>query len=808
MTLANDLRYGVRALRKSPGFALTAVITMALGMGATTAIFSVCDAMLWKPVPVPHLETLVTILERNPENPHDFGSLAPADVRDIEGQAASVGPFAIWQQGLANIAGPGGEPERVTQYLVSTNFFDVIGVLPAIGQAFREGQNEPGNERVVLLSDALWKRRYGGEASIIGQKIRLDDEDYIVIGVAPPKFAFPKAAELWTPYAWSPADRANRRARNCFAAARLKPGRTVPEFVAELEGIGARLAAQYPETNRIRRFMAWDAHRFLVGDFNRLYSQMLLYSVLFVLLIACVNVANLQFARATGRMREVALRTALGASRGQIVAQLVTESVLLSLAGAVLGLAVAEWGLELIRSGMPPEVERYVVGWREIALDARAMLFTFLAALVSGLLAGLFPAWQSSRPNLALALRDGARTSSGRGRRRARGILVAAEVALAVVLLIGASLMARGFGTMVASATRLEPSTVLTFRVALTATKYAKSYQRLDFYNQLLQRTAAIPGVKRAAAASFVPYADHSNGAGYLIDGRPDDPARPVEAGYQAIVGDYFSLLHIPLRAGRFFDSHDGPYAPHVAVITERMARRYWPDDPLPIGRKIRVKNEKDVQWMTIVGIAGDILYDTLERGPRPILYFPYQQSPTLWMDFALRTNGDPNRYAAAAIAAVRATDPEQPVNEIRSLDVLIHDQALGIIYVAVLMAVFGALALVLACVGVYGVMSYLVQEQTHEIGIRMALGAPRDLVMRMVFRRGMLTTLLGLATGLAFSAVLARLLQDLIWGVPAHDAVTFFGIPLALVAAAALAIFIPARRATRIDPVIALRYD
>ena len=808
MSLANDLRYGLRTLRKSPGFAITAVITMALGMGATTAIFSVTDAMLWKPVPIPHLDRLAMVLERDPEDVHDFNGVTPADLADIRRESASVSGIVLWTDGLANIAGPGGAPERITQYLVSANFFDVIGVRPALGRGFLPGEDVPGRDRVVVLSDALWRRRYGADPAIVGRTIRLDDEDYLVAGVAPRKFAFPKAVELWTPYGMKPAQLASRSGGGFPAAAMLKPGVTMGQFAAELEGIGARLAAQYPDTNRNRHFMVWGAHRFLIGEYNRMYVTMLFWAVLFVLLIACVNVANLQFARATGRLREVALRTALGAGRGQIITQLVTESVLLSLAGAVVGLAVAKWGLDLIRGGMPPEVEKYVVGWGEMSLDARALAFTFLAALASGVLAGLAPAWQSSRPDLASALKEGGRTSAGRGRHRLRNVLVGAEVGLAVILLIGASLMVRGFGTLVQAATGIEPGTLLTFRLALTETKYPERHQRRAFYRAVLERAAAIPGVRGAVAATALPYTDHSTGYPYVIEGRPADAARPVLGRFQSVTDGYFATLHVPLRAGRFFDAHDGPDARRVAVISQRMAQRYWPGEAAPIGKRIKLGMEAKAEWLTIVGVAGDIVHNTMERAPQPTLYVPYEQDSRLWMDLAVRTTGDPNRYAAAVREAVQAVDPEQPVTDVRSMDTLIHNSALGLIYVAVLMGVMGGLALVLSCVGVYGVMAYLVQEQTHEIGIRMALGAPRESVLRMVLRHGLITTSVGMAVGLVLALGLARLMQNLIWGVPATDLVTFAGIPLALTASAAAAILIPARRATRIDPIIALRYE
>ena len=375
MSLWQDIRYGERMLRKSPGFAVTAVLTLALGMGATSAVFSLCDAMLWKPVALPRLETLVMLLQRIPDSPQEWNSASPADVEDVRRQTTALESLATWEDGLANIAGAEAEPERVSQALVSANFFDVVGVQPALGRGFQAGEDQPGREREVVLSNRLWRRRFAADAGIIGKTLRLDDQNFLVTGVMPASFDFPLATELWTPQALTPEQRASRRNNLVEGAARLKPGRTVEQASAEVESISARLEKSYPDTNKGRRLMVWTAHHFLVEGETEQYLRMLLGSVLFVLLIACVNVANLQFARATGRLREVAVRTALGASRWRVIAQLVTESILLSIAGAALGLLVARWGLGLMKAGMPPEIERYILGWKDIQLDGRVLAF-------------------------------------------------------------------------------------------------------------------------------------------------------------------------------------------------------------------------------------------------------------------------------------------------------------------------------------------------------------------------------------------------------------------------------------------------
>lgn len=809
MGVAQSIRYTFRSLGKSPGFAATAVVTLALGIGATAAIFSVCDAMLWKPIPLPRIEQLAMVLQRDPDDPNDWQTTSAADAGDIRAQSVSYEAMASYQEGLANIAGAGGEPERVNQALVDTNFFDVLGVQPTLGRAFRPGEGEPGNEHEVIFSDRFWKRRFGGDPNIIGASIRLDDVDHVVVGVMPARFDFPLATEVWTPLALNPAARHARNTQTLENIVRLKPGHTVQQASVEVDGIGHRLAALYPDTNKKRLFQVYSAQEFLVGHENREYTTMLFWSVVFVLLIACSNVANLQYARAMGKSREVALRTALGAARWRLVAQVLFECVTLSLGGALLGVVLAKWGVEMIRAGMPARIGRYIVGWQQMGVDYRTLGFMLAAALASGLLAGIAPAWQCSRPSLTENLRDGGRGSSaGRSRRRLRSVLVGFEIALAVVLLVGASLMVRGFRALVNNAAAVDPASMLSLRLTLTDTKYHEPYQVAAFYSETLRRLNALPGVKAAAAVTALPYSGHSSGSGFTIEGRPFERGDQPSCQLQSVSDLYFKMLGVPLRSGRLLNQGDGADAPRTGVIGERMASKWWPHES-PIGKRIRLGGPGSKEpWITIVGVAGDVTHEVFDRAPRPVLYVPLAQTSRRWMDIGVRTAGDPLRLAPAVTEAIRAVDPEMPITGMATLETWMHEQSVGLNYMAVLMGVFGVLALVLSSVGVYGVMAYVVSEQTQEIGIRMALGAARSSVLGMVFRRGMATTLTGLVVGIAAAYAVAPMIASLVYGVSPKDPATFIGIPLALIAAAALAIYIPARRAMRIDPIVALRYE
>jgi putative ABC transport system permease protein len=806
-----DLRYGLRQLLAARGFTAVAAVTLGLGIGATTAIYSMLDAMLWKPMVLPHEERLAAVLQAIPGNPHFWSPASPADIDDVRQNSTALDSLASWQSTMANAIDSGGEALRVESTRVTANFFDVLGVQPALGRAFRAGEDQPGREREVVLGDSMWRRHFGGDPALVGRSIRLDDQNYMVIGIMPPKFSFPTPwRELWVPLALTPEKRNSRTTLLVDSMGRLKPGCTLPQFAAELAGMAARLEKEHPDSNAKRRFMAWTAQRYIAGgDYVAIYSAMLLGSAFFVLLIACVNVANLQFARGVGRWREVAVRTALGAGRQRLLRQLLTESMVLAAAGGALGLLLARWGLDFIRAGVPAELERYMPGLAGLGLNRQVLEFTLTATLLSGILAGLLPAWRSSRPNLMEALKDGGVSfGGGRGRHRLRAVLMGGEIALAMVLLAGAGLMVRGFQTLVGGSPSVRPASMLTLHLALTENKYREDRQVAGFYGEVLARLAALPGVRSAVAVTALPYSRHWSMLPVRIEGRPVEPGKSASAQVQSVSADYFAALFIPLRAGRLPGASDTADRPRVAVVSERMARRWWPAGGSPIGRRVQVGDKGPRPWVTIVGVVGDIEHSVIDRDLSPAVYLPLAQAPEREMDIGIRTAADAGSLAPAVRAAIRGVDAEQPVTNLNTMTALIQQEAFVFVYMAALMGIFGLLALALSAVGVYGVTASAISSRTHEIGIRMALGATRGKVLGMLFSSGMTTACVGLAVGLIPAYGLARLMRAVVFGVSAVGPGVFVGIPLALAGAAALAIYVPARRAVQADPMTALRNE
>ena len=800
-----DIRSNLRSLARSPGFTLFVVLTLGLGIGANTAIFSVADAFIFKPVPFPNADRLVMLHQRAPGNSTFPATVAPADYLDFQSQATSYQQIAAFERVDFNLSGK-GDPEPVFSALVTPNFFDTLGVKPALGRSFAADEDLPGKNQVVVLSHGLWERRFGSDPSIVGREIKLNGTTFSVIGVMGKQVRFPVATWLWTPLTFSPQERADRANHSVQLVARLKDGVSESQARAELQTIAAHLAEKYPRTNQGWGVIVQPLRRFITGDFNRDYAMLLLYAVFFVLLIACANVMNLQFARMSGRHKEFAIRAALGAARGRIVRQIVSESMMLSLAGALASLLFSAWSLDLILSNMPGNVARYIAGWDNIRIDGRALAFTIAIALFAGLLSGLIPALASKADVNETLKESGRGTSAGRGRQRLRSILVAGEIAATMVLLAGAGLMVKGSQTLLHVHQNLRPQSLLTMQIALTDKHYGEAHQRAAFYDQMLERISALPGVESATLASNIPYGYNDRMSTYAVEGQPAvNPSQQKSAQVQVVSPNFLNTVGVPLLQGRGLLDSDGPAAQPVALVTENFVRRNWADKN-PLGQHIRLGG--DGPWLTVVGVVKDVRYDPVATEMAPAIYQPYRQTPLYYTYIAVRAKGDPMALAGPVRRVVAALDIDRPLFEIETLDRTIANSMIGLNYVAVMLAVLSAIAMVFSAVGIYGLMAFAVTERTHEIGIRMALGADRPDVLRMVARHGLLLTAAGLGIGLAISIPLARLLSSLIFGVSANDLATFGGTAFLLTAVALAACYLPARRALAVDPIIALRHE
>jgi putative ABC transport system permease protein len=800
-TLFQDVRYAVRTLLKNPGFTAVAVIALALGIGANSAIFSVVNAVLLRPLQFEKPEQLVLVWEkrmalgrvRNPASPPDFNDWR-AQNQVFEDMAAYVG-------GGFSLTG-GDEAERLQGANVSPSLFPVLRARPLVGRAFQDDEDKPGSDPVVILSYGLWQRRFGADPDIAGKTIRLDDKAYTVAGVMPAEFAFPnKTAEVWVPLKLDQEELNNRGGHSLNVVARMKPGVTIEQARAEMDAIASRLEQQYPQVNTGHGANVFPLYEEVVSGV-RPALIVLLGAVAFVLLIACANVANLLLARASSRQKEIAIRTALGARRGRIVRQLLTESVLLSLIGGLIGTLLALWGLDLLLAVGGNTIPRA----KEIKLDTTVILFTLLVSFITGIIFGLVPALQASKPDLNESLKEGGRgASAGFRRNRVRSIFVVAEVAICLVLLIGAGLMIKSFARLVNVSPGFNPESMLAFNVSLPNSKYGGKQQVTAFFQQTLERISALPGAQSSAAVAGLPLAGGFGSRYFSIEGRPPQPAgQGFNANVNISSPGYFQAMNIPFVEGRDFDDRDSGKSPDVVIINQEMARRYWPDED-PIGKRLAVGNGP---WREVVGVVGDVKQSGLDVETRPEMFWPYYQMGLPFATIVVRTKGDPKAMAAAVRGEMQAIDKDLPIYNVKTVEEIISESVAPRRLNMLLLGTFGGLALVLAAVGLYGVMSYSVAQRTREIGIRMALGADQGVVMRLVLSQGMALALIGVAVGVGASLLLTRLMSSLLYGVSATDPVTFAAISLMLVGVAGAASYVPARRAMKVDPMIALRYE
>jgi len=805
--LITDIRYGFRSLLKRPGATAIALVTLALGIGVNTAIFSAVDSILLRPLPFNNPERIVSVWEQSPSLGIQQNQAAPANFFDLRNQnqvfeaLGAYGPLDI------NLTGA-GDPERLDGQLVSANVFSILGVAPALGRTFLPNEDQPGQEHVVVLSDALWARRFNRDPAIINRNIALNGESFTVVGVMPRGFFFPvRETELWTPWAMEPDQASGRGDHYLGLVARLKTGVSIERANADLAAIGQRLATEYPRTNEGLGFIARSLHRDYVGDL-RLPMLILFGAVALVLLIACANVANLLLAQATTRRKEIAIRIALGARRWTIVRQMLVESLLLASGGGLLGVVGAYWGVEALTKFLPESLSKL----QGVNIDARVLLFTLGVSLLTAIVFGGVPALLASRTTPGATLSDVARdVAGGTSGRHVRRLLVVSEVALAVVLLVSAGLLIRSFQLLRQVEPGFNPENALTMRMVLPFPKYAKKEARSSFYDEVLRQVKETPGVEAAGMITFMPLSFSGMNFSFSVDGRaaPSDMNLPF-ALFRVVSPDYFRAMGIPLLRGRYFETQDSQDTTPVTLINRRLAEQYWPGEDA-IGKRLKVgPADSPNSWLTVVGVVGDVRQTGLQV-QKLEFYVPYMQERRSFMaprDLVVRTKADPAVIAAAVRKAVWSVDKDQPVSNVRTVNEVFSAAISQERFQALMLGLSATLALVLACVGLYGVISYSVVQRTHEIGVRMALGAQPVDVLSLVIRQGMSLTFVGLVVGIVAGTFVTRVLTDMLFGVTPRDPLTFAGVPVLLLIVAFLACYIPARRATRIDPLEALRYE
>ena len=801
--LFQDVRYALRMIARRPALSGIIVLTLALGIGANTAIFSLVNTVLLRPQPYPEADRLVMVWEQQLERGPQVRPVRPANFFDWQERAASFEAVA-WSRDLITSLTGDGEPESIIGYRFAANMLDVLGVQPALGRGFTAADDTPGAPGVVLLSDKLWKRRYAADPGILGRVLTLDGQPYTVIGVMPPAFKHPQGAELWTPLRLTPELAANRTNGILRLIGRLKPGVSIEQAQTELSGIYRDLAGRYPATNE---GLGVDLEAFGTTGDARPLLLILFAGVGFVLLIACANVANLLLADATSRRRELAVRSALGATRYRVIRQMLTESLMLALAGGTLGALLTWWTKDALLVLFPANIANLdLPRVEQIDVGAGVFLFALIVSLATGLLFGILPAWNVARGDLQGALKEGDR--GGSGSRRTHAVLVVAEVALSIVLLAGALLMVQSFMRVQQLQFGFQPERVMSGRVILPQYRYPDAASAETFTRTLISRLEEIPGVEAVGMTYFLPLSGWSAGLGFSIEGRPEpSTADQPSAGYHVTTEDYFKAMGIRLLNGRTFTSRDNRSAPGVVVINETLARQHWPGEN-PVGRRVLVSGASGPLPFEIVGVVEDVKTAGLEEPVDGDMYFSYWQGGTSVLGIALRTSGDPAALAGPLRAAVWSIDPEQPVTYVMPMAELAAESLAFRRAGMMLAGGFGLLALVLAAIGIYGVLSYSVSRRTREIGIRVALGATRGEVARLVVREALVMTGVGVALGLAAALGLSRFMASVLYEVKPGDPLTYVAVAGILLAVAVLATLIPARRATGVDPLVALRAE
>ena len=802
--LLKDVGFAGRMMARRPTLSLIIVLTLALGIGANTAIFSLVNTVLLRPLPYPEADRLAMIWEQQLERGPAVRPVRPANFFDWKGRVRGFDDVAWSRDGMFALTGY-GEPESITGYRFSSNMLGVLGVQPMLGRGFTAEDDTPGASHVVLLSDKLWRRRFAADQGILGRVLTLNGQPHTVIGVMPPGFTHPQRAELWVPIALTPQQMENRTNTMLRLVARLKPGITREQATDELSARYAALAERHPDTNK-----GMTPTLAALGSTGDAKPLLLILSagVAFVLLIACANVANLLLADATGRRRELAVRTALGASRYRVIRQILTESVMLALAGGTLGALLTWWMRDSLVTLFPSNIANLNLPLVEsVDVGGRVFLFTYAMSVATGLLFGLLPAWHVSRGDLQGALKEGDRGNAGS--RRAHAALVVAEVALSMVLLAGALLLVQSFIRVQTLQFGFEPDRVMTGRVILPTYRYTDSPKVEAFTRAVLAQLRQIPGVDAAGTVTYLPLSGWNGGIDFTIEGQPVlTGAERSSASYQAVSEDYFRSLSIPLVAGRTFTARDDRRAPNVVIVNELLAKKYWSDQS-PVGRRVLLTTGTgSPQPYEIVGVVGNVRAAGLEEPIEPEMYFSAWQGGESLMAFTLRTDGDPAGLAGQLRAAVWSVDPDQPITYVMPLSELAAESLAFRRASMMLAGGFGALALVLAAIGIYGVLSYSVGRRTREIGLRVALGATRGEIARLVAREGLTMTAIGTALGLGAALGLSRFMRTLLYDITPGDPGTYVAVAALLFGVALVATLVPARRATSVDPLVALRAE